>query len=181
MKRLPLFFSFLAVLALSASITYWSLQFSKKPAPPLAPITQAAVPDPLIDAAASLFGGQATVVASNYQLKGVVAANRANEGVAIISADGKAPVAVRVGKDVVPGVSVKEVQRNYVTLSEGGVLKRIDLAVDAKAGAPGVSPAAPMVPAQQMPAQVPPPPAQPQMPPPNMNVMPNTVMPPPSQ
>jgi general secretion pathway protein C len=185
MKRLPILFTFLAVLALSASSAYWFLQFSTGKQRPLAATSaQVATPDPAIEGAASLFGGQAAVVASNYQLKGVVAANRANEGVAIIAADGKPPVAVKVGHEVAPGVSVKEVQRNYVTLSEGGVLKRIDLASDAKAGASGVNLAPPtpqmqqpMPPMQQpmpqMPQPVPPPPS-----PSNMGLSPTTAVPP---
>ncbi|MES2297084.1 MAG: type II secretion system protein N [Pseudomonadota bacterium] len=186
MKRLPILFTFLAVLALSASSAYWFLQFSQGKQRPLAATSaQVATPDPVIEGAATLFGGQTTVVASNYQLKGVVAANRASEGVAIIAADGKPPVAVKVGHEVAPGVSVKEVQRNFVTLSEGGVLKRIDLASDAKAGASGVNLAPPAPPQmqqpmqqplpqmQQMPQPVPPPPS-----PSNMGLSPTTAVPP---
>ncbi len=133
-KRLPLLFSLLAVIALSASIAYWVMALYKPQQRPLAAIVDAPQPEPAPDAAATLFGGQAvTVVASNYQLTGVVAAGR--EGVAILVADGQPPRALQVGKEIANGVVVREVHAKYVMLSEGGVLKRIDLATDATAGA----------------------------------------------
>ncbi len=132
-KRLPLLFSLLAVIALSASIAYWVMALYKPQQRPLAAIVDAPQPEPAPDAAATLFGGQAVaVVASNYQLTGVVAAGR--EGVAILVADGQPPRALQVGKEIASGVVVREVHAKYVMLSEGGVLKRIDLATDATAG-----------------------------------------------
>jgi general secretion pathway protein C len=134
MKRLPLFVSLLALIVLSASIAYWVLQLYTPQQRPLAAAPLASLPEPGIDAAAGLFGGQAAAaVATNYQLSGVIAAGR--ESVAIIVADGSAPHALKLGKEVVPGVSVQEVHPRYVMLSEGGVLKRIELATDSKAGA----------------------------------------------
>jgi general secretion pathway protein C len=154
MKRLPLIFSLLAVIALSASVAYWALELYKPPQRPLAAISDAPAPDPSPDAAATLFGGQAVAVTvSNYQLTGVVAAGA--EGVAILVADGQPPKAVQVGHELSSGVLLQEVHPKYVMLSEGGVLKRIELATDDKAGA-NLSMAAPIG-AQQMP---PPQPAQ---------------------
>jgi general secretion pathway protein C len=138
MKRLPLFFSLLALIALSASIAYWVMQLYKPPQRRLAAAPVASMPEPGIDAAATLFGGQAAAaVATNYRLTGVVAAGR--DSVAILVADGTPPKALKIGKEIVDGVTVKEVHPRYVMLSEGGVLKRIDLATDAKAGN-GLSP-----------------------------------------
>src|SRR4051812_9323762 len=132
MKRLPLLMSLLAVIALSVLIAYWVLQLYKPPQRPMAAIAETKIADPASDAAATLFGGQAvTNAASNYQLTGVVAAGR--ESMAILVADGKPPRALAVGKEIASGVTVKEVHPKYVMLSEGGVLKRIDLATDAKA------------------------------------------------
>ena len=101
MKRLPLLFSLLALVALSASIAYWVMQLYKPEQRPLAaaPAAAAARP-PAVDAAATLFGGQAVaVVASNYQLTGVVAAGR--DSVAILVADGQPPKALKVGQGAV--------------------------------------------------------------------------------
>ena len=132
-KRLPLLFSLLFVIALSASIAFWFLALYKPQQRPLAAMADTSAPDPVPDAAATLFGGQASsVVASNYQLTGVVAAG--GESVAILVADGQPPKALQVGKEISTGVTVREVHPKYVILSEGGVLKRIDLATDATAG-----------------------------------------------
>ncbi|HEY0064888.1 MAG TPA: type II secretion system protein N [Telluria sp.] len=162
MKRLPLILSLLAVIALSASIAYWVLELYKPPQRPLAPMTEAAVPEPSPDAAATLFGGQAlAVVASNYQLTGVVAAGA--DGVAILVADGQPPKALKVGHEFSSGVVLQEVHPKYVMLSEGGVLKRIDLATDDKAGT-SLALAAPMGTTPMPPPQPQPPPPQPQQP-----------------
>ncbi|MGZ5780222.1 MAG: type II secretion system protein N, partial [Burkholderiaceae bacterium] len=66
-------------------------------------------------------------VASNFQLKGVVVADKPEESVAILSADGKPPQSVAMNAEVMPGVTVKEVHAKYVVLSDGGVNKRVEL------------------------------------------------------
>lgn len=167
MKRLPLVLSLLAVIALSASIAYWVLQLYKPPQRPMAAIPQSSLPDPAPDAGATLFGGQAVAAGpSNYQLTGVVAAGR--DSVAILVVDGQPPRALVVGKEIASGVTVKEVHPKYVMLSEGGVLKRVDLATDDKAGA-NLALAAPVANQYQ---QQPPPPQQPQpQPPPNQQMI----------
>jgi general secretion pathway protein C len=159
MKRLPLLLSFLALVALTASITYWVMQWIRPPVRDQAAVAASAPPPPPIDAAATLFGGQASsAVVSNYQLTGVVAAGR--ESVAIIVADGALPKALKLGKEVVSGVTVQEVHPRYVMLSDGGVLKRIDMAADNRPGAGAGAPQA------GQPQPQPPPPQQPQQPPP---------------
>ena len=135
MKRLPLLLSFLALVALTASLTYWVMQWIRPPVRDQAAVAAAAPPPPAIDAAATLFGGQVSSTVSSYQLTGVVAAGR--ESVAIIVADGALPKALKLGKEVVSGVTVQEVHARYVMLSDGGVLKRIELAADSRAGAGG--------------------------------------------
>jgi len=140
MKRLPLILTVLAVVLLSASLAYWALQLFKPAQRPLAPPPQQLAMPINLDAAKGLFGGQITVAAaSNYQLKGVVAA-RGSDSAAIISVDGQPAMAYGQGREVAPGVTIKEVQAKYVVLSEGGALKRIELASDAGAGsAPATS------------------------------------------
>ena len=159
MKRLPLFFSLLAVIALAASLAYWAMQLYKPAQRPLAAAPPATVPEPAPAAAATLFGGQAVAaVATNYQLTGVVSAGRS--GVAILVTEGQPPKALKVGKEIAPGVSLSEVHPRYVMLSEGGVLKRIELATDTKAG-PDMAPPLPGAPppAPQQATQPPPTPA----------------------
>jgi len=169
MKRLPLVLSLLAVIALSASVAYWAMELYKPAQRPMAAIPPASMPDPAPDAGATIFGGQAvTAGPSNYQLTGVVAAGR--ESVAILVVDGQPPRALVVGKEIASGVTVKEVHPKYVMLSEGGLLKRVDLATDDKAGA-NLALAAPTAnPNQYQPPPPPPPTPQPQ-PQPNQQML----------
>lgn len=166
MKRLPLVASFLLFILLCASIAYWGLQLFKPPLRPVAAPPRAAKSDINPEAAATLFGGRAgkVAVASNYQLKGVVMSGSADESIAILSANGKPAQAVRVDAEVAPGVIVKEVHRDYVLLSDGGTVKRVELPENAKSEVnlatvspvrPQPQPARTPVP-QQAPAPVPP-------------------------
>ncbi|RJG03414.1 type II secretion system protein N [Noviherbaspirillum sedimenti] len=132
MKQLPLVASFILFIALCASVAYWGMQLFRPAARAVAP--PPAVADARIDAAAGLFGGRpaAVAVASNYELKGVVMAGSAGESAAILSADGKPATAVAVGKEMMPGVIVKEVHPLHVLLSENGVTKRVELPESAR-------------------------------------------------
>jgi general secretion pathway protein C len=133
-KRLPLLLSLLGVILLAASLAYWILQLYQPQQRPIAAVPHNSMPDPSIDAAATLFGGQvATASATNYQLTGIVSAGR--ESVAIIVAEGSPPKALVVGKELVPGITLAEVHARYVMLSDGGVMKRLDLAADTKPAA----------------------------------------------
>jgi general secretion pathway protein C len=135
MKRLPLLFTLLALIFLAVSATYWGMQLFKPQQRPIAAAAPASLPEPSPDAAATLFGGQPVAnVAMNYQLTGIVAAGR--DSVAIIVADGQPPKALKVGRELAPGVSISEVHARYVMLSEGGVMKRVDLAPDTKPAIP---------------------------------------------
>lgn len=138
MKRLPLLVSLLAVVALSASLAYWALQLFKLPQRPLAAAPFQSVPEASLSAAAGLFGGQAVSAAiSRYQLKGVVATANGRGSVAILVLDDKPAQALPVGAEVVAGVSVKEIRPRFVLLSESGVVKRVDLAIEvAQSGTP---------------------------------------------
>jgi general secretion pathway protein C len=143
-KRLPFFLSLLGVVLFAVSLAYWIMQLYQPPQRPIAAAPQAAMPDPTIDAAATLFGGQVSVAsATNYQLTGVVADG--SSSVAIIVAEGSPPKALRVGKELAPGITLAEVHQRYVMVSDGGVMKRVDLATDTKpaaamGGAPGGMP-----------------------------------------
>ena len=128
-KRLPLLLTLLALVLLVASVAYWFLQLYKPEQRPLAPAPAVAQAEPNPEAAAYLFGGQPTAVAvSNYQLTGVISAG--SNSAVILVAEGSPPQAVRIGREIVPGVTVAEVHPKYVMLSEGGVMKRVDLAPD---------------------------------------------------
>lgn len=143
-KRLPLLFTVLALVLLVASSAYWFLQLYKPEQRPLAAAPAVALAEPSPEAAAYLFGGQPTAVAiSNYQLTGVISAG--SNSAVILVAEGSPPKAVRIGREIVPGVTVAEVHPKYVMLSEGGVMKRVDLAPDTGSSSqPGMAPPVPM-------------------------------------
>ena len=154
MKRLPLLFTLLALIFLAVSATYWGMQLYKPQQRPIAAAATASLPEPSPDAAATLFGGQPVAnVAMNYQLTGIVAAGR--DSVAIIVADGQPPKALKVGRELAPGVSISEVHARYIMLSEGGVMKRIDLAADTKPAIPLSGAAAPPMAMPQQPTIAP--------------------------
>ena len=133
MKRLPLITSFLLFIALCVSAAYWAMQMFNPPLRAVAAPPRSVQAGPALDAAAGLLGGHSNaVVASNFQLKGVVVASNPAESVAILAANGKPAQAVRVNSEVLPGVTVKEVNKHYVLISENGVMKRVDLPADAK-------------------------------------------------
>jgi general secretion pathway protein C len=134
MKRWPLIASFALFIALCVSAAYWAMQLFKPPVRAVAaPSTQTSQPAPKPDAAAGLFGGHSyAAVVTNYQLKGVVVGSNAAESVAILAANGKPPLTVRTNAEVSPGVRITEIHRRYVLLSEGGVIKRVDLPESAK-------------------------------------------------
>jgi len=135
MKRLPILLTLLALVFLAVSATYWAMQLYKPKQPPLAAAPLAGIPEPAPDAAATLFGGQAaSAVVTNYQLTGIVSAGR--DSVAIIVADGQPPKALTIGRELAPGVTVSEVHPRYVMLSDGGVMKRVELMADSKPAIP---------------------------------------------
>ncbi|WBS03329.1 hypothetical protein OU994_03185 [Pseudoduganella sp. SL102] len=130
--HLPAIATLAAVVALTASTAYWSLQLFKPQQRQIAVVPVQETPPPPVDAALGLFGGQATVAtASTYELRGVVAARDGRGSVAIIATSGDTPKAYPVGKEVAPGVTVEDVQARHVTLLDGGVRKRLDLLPDA--------------------------------------------------
>ena len=133
MKRLPIITNFVLFIALCASVAYWAMQLLKPPQRAVAapPLSSPSVPK--LDAAAGLLGGRTSFAAtSNFQLKGVVVASNPSESVAILAANGKPAKAIRTNHEVIPGVTVKEVQRDHVLLLEGGVIKRVELPQDAR-------------------------------------------------
>ena len=134
-KRLPPLAIFLGFILLCISVAYWGMQLFKPPVRNvIAPVAVMRADAPLVAAAGLLGGGAGGVVAaSNFQLKGVVVAANARESVAIIAADGKPAQAIWLNGEVQPGVTVKEVNRQFVLLSDGGVTRRVDLPKDAGA------------------------------------------------
>lgn len=164
-KRLPLIISFILFLALCASGAFWGMQLFKQKPRDIAWTAPAPQAELTIDNAASLFGGKVmTAVASNYQLKGVLAPRDPLRGIAIIAADGQPSQSIPVGKEISPGVQVKEVHKLYVMLDENGIMKRVDmpetkgLSSGNSSGALAAPMQPPSVPSNGVPESPPPPP-----------------------
>lgn len=134
MKHLPLVAAGSLFVAVCGSAAYWGMQWFQAPAQPVVAAPTAAPPPLGIEAAAGLFGGPpaGAAVAATFQLKGVI--DDGPEGVAILVADGKPPVAVGVNQEAGPGVTVQEIHLTYVMLNERGTVKRLDLPLSAIAG-----------------------------------------------
>ena len=128
MKRLPVVFSFLLFLTLSATLAYWIVQWTAPApravsAPPKSERTMAPV-----SAAASLFGGRSPgSTIANVQLRGVVHSGSSSDSVAIIAVEGKPPRALTVNSELTPGVIVKEILNKTVVVSEKGVERELSL------------------------------------------------------
>lgn len=128
MKRLPLATSFLLFIVLCITTAFWAMELFKPPVRSILAPPDMAQPAANLDAAAGLFGGRTTfVVASNFQLIGVVVASNAAESVAILATDGNPAQTIRANTEVMPGVKLTEVHRTHVLLSDGGVIKRVEL------------------------------------------------------
>lgn len=128
MTRGRLLLSFVLFIALCASVAYWVLQLYDPPLRPVAAPSQQQFAAPRLEAAAAVFGGQpAAPTATNFQLRGVIVSGTPLNSVAIIAVEGKPPQAFRANAEVTPGVTVQEVHRDHVLLSDGGTLKRVEL------------------------------------------------------
>ena len=134
MRHLPLVAASSLFVAVCGSAAYWGMQWFQPPARAVAAAPKAPPPPLNIDAAAGLFGGTppGAAVATTFQLKGVI--DDGPEGVAILAAEGKPPVAVGVNQEAAPGVTVQEIHLTYVMLNDGGNVKRLDLPLSAIAG-----------------------------------------------
>jgi general secretion pathway protein C len=133
MKHLPSIAAVTLFSAVCASGGYWGQPWFQPAQRPVAAAPRAGPPPLNIDAAAGLFGGApAGPAVTAFQLKGVIEAG--SEGVAIVAADGKPALAVGIGNEVAPGVTVREIHQRYVLLDDGGAVKRLDLPDKAIAG-----------------------------------------------
>jgi general secretion pathway protein C len=132
MKHMPLVAASSLFAVVCASAAYWSMQWLRQPPRPVVAAPKAPSPPPGIEAAQGLFGGAPAAAAATYQLKGVI--EDGPEGVAILAAEGRPPVAVGVNQEAAPGVKVQEIHLTWVILNEGGTVRRLDLPSSAFAG-----------------------------------------------
>jgi len=129
MKRLPLVTSFLLFLVFCMSLSYWGMQMFKPKVRAVSAPANSGAFEPGVGQWSTMFGRNPSAQAapSNYQLKGVVMAKPNAESVAILSVDGKSALAIGIGRELSPGVTLKEVHESYVLISESGAASRLDL------------------------------------------------------
>ena len=126
MKHLPLIVVAILISAVFGSGAYWGSQLFRSQVGPVSVATHTASAPPDIAAAAGLFGGTppaTTTIA--FKLKGVI--EDGAEGVAILVEDGKPALAVGIGQQAAPGVTVTEIHQRYVMLDMSGKPTRLDL------------------------------------------------------
>jgi general secretion pathway protein C len=86
------------------------------------------------NAVADLFSKHPAVIATTtkFQLNSVVLAQKERDNVAIMQINDNPAQAVRVGAQLVPGVTVSEVHGQYVLLLEDGISTRVELPANVK-------------------------------------------------
>lgn len=126
LKYLPQALSLLLLLAVLASLAWWGNFFFRQGKAEAAPEPVAAQ-DADLSQVSTLFGEEALVGVSQYRLLGVVVAKVPEESIAILGEEGKPGTPIRVGLEVTPGVTVKEVGEGYAVLAEGGKSTRLVL------------------------------------------------------
>lgn len=128
MRRAPVIASFLLFLLLCASVAYWLLQWLAPEPRPVAAPPQAERSLPPVAAASTLFGGRPEGGGmSNVQLRGIIRSGRPGGSVAILAAEGKPTRALPVDAEVLPGLTVKEINARTVVLSDGGAERELSL------------------------------------------------------
>jgi general secretion pathway protein C len=125
-KHLPLTAALILTTAVLGSGAYWGSALLGPQAGPVAVAPHTAPAPPDIAAAAGLFGGAPAANATiAFKLKGVI--EDGAEGVAILVEDGKPALAVGIGQQAAPGVTVTEIHQRYVMLDMSGKPTRLDL------------------------------------------------------
>ena len=142
--------------AVAASAAYWGLRLWVKPQAVPAQAVVASGQTAAVGDLSRLLGqapvqvlAQPALVAaeSRFRLVGVVAARAGQSGgLALISVDGKPPLAVGVGRELEPGLRLLSVSQRQADLGAGGSAPRLALTLpmlaEAARGRPGEAPGA---------------------------------------
>lgn len=131
--NLPRACTFALVLALAATITGWTLEFTARRTSS-EPVRAVAVGNPAartqaadIAPVAFLFGALQGVDGSVIRLVGVIAQGKRGQGIALLAVDGRPALAWRAGEDIAAGVRLAEVRADRVLVSRSGAIQEIRL------------------------------------------------------
>jgi general secretion pathway protein C len=123
----------IALLAWTGARIFWSFTAPATSEPAIAVdtdpsrVAQAIAARHLFGDAVAL-GAAVVVVETTIKLDGVVAPTRPGQiGIAIVSSQGKPAVAVRVGEEIMPGVTLHRVLARSVEIERGGQIQRLTL------------------------------------------------------
>jgi general secretion pathway protein C len=131
--NLPRACTFVLVLALASTITGWGLDFTARRTPS-EPVRPATVGNPAartraadIAPIAFLFGALPGADGSDIRLVGVIAQGKRGQGIALLAADGRPPLALRAGAEIAVGVTLAEVRADHVLINRSGAIQEIRL------------------------------------------------------
>lgn len=123
----------IAVLALAAGIGVWGVILLAPRPGPLPPAVSASAPRAADNTPVALWFGKDEVMRTQITVQGLIAAGP--HGAAVLSIDGGPPLAWRVGDEVAPGIVLREIGIDAVTVEQAGRTNR--LATPAALAAPG--------------------------------------------
>lgn len=129
----PALLRVLAVLAFAAGLGVWaSILLAPQPGP-LPPAVSAAAPRAADNTPVALWFGKDEAMRTQITVLGVIAAGP--DGAAVLSVDGGPPLAWRAGVKVAPGIVLRDIAADAVTVEQSGRASR--LAAPAAQDAPG--------------------------------------------
>ncbi len=115
----PAAFRVLAVLALAAGLGAWgSILLAPRPASLPPAVSAVAAPRAADNGPVALWFGKDEAMRTQISVLGVIAAGP--DGAAVLSIDGGPPAAWRVGYEVAPGIVLREVAADAVTVEQAG-------------------------------------------------------------
>jgi general secretion pathway protein C len=113
----------LAVLALAAGLGVWGAVLLAPRPGPLPPALSAPAPRAADNTPVALWFGRDEVMRTQISVLGVIAAG--TDGAAVFSVDGGPPLAWRVGDEVAPGILLKGISADAITVEQGGRASRL--------------------------------------------------------
>ncbi|AYD64221.1 general secretion pathway protein GspC [Achromobacter sp. B7] len=113
----------IAMLALAAGLGVWaSILLAPRPGA-LPPAVSAAPPRAADNTPVALWFGKDEVMRTQISVLGLIAAGP--DGAAVLSVDGGPPLAWRAGAEVAPGIVLRDIAVDAVTVEQGGRLNRL--------------------------------------------------------
>lgn len=115
----PAAFRVIAILALAAGVGVWgSILLAPRPGPLPPAVSAATAPRAVDNGPVAVWFGKDEAMRTQITVLGVIAAGP--DGAAVLSIDGGPPLAWRVGNEVAPGIVLREIAADAVTVEQAG-------------------------------------------------------------